>query len=63
MIPYINRTVDIVLPVALDYEDIHVREIIDEFRSQYETFNETFEAFVQMAPGRFRITAKSCPQA
>ena len=59
MILYINRTVDIVLPVTLAYKDIHVREIIDDFRSQYKTFNETFEAFVQMAPGRFCITAKS----
>jgi hypothetical protein len=59
MIPYINRTADILLSDNLEAKDVNVREVIDEFKSQCDTFADTFEAFVLMAPGRVRITCKS----
>jgi hypothetical protein len=59
MIPFVNRTCDIVLPNDLEAKDINVREVIDELRSQCDTFTDLFEAVVFMAPGRFRLTCKS----
>ena len=59
MIPYINRTLDLLLPDALEARDVNVREVIDEFRGQCDNFFDTFEAFVYIAPGRFRVTCKS----
>ena len=59
MIPYIYRTADILLSDHLEAKDVHVREVIDEFKSQCDAFAETFEAFVLMAPGRVRVTCKS----
>lgn len=59
MIPYINRTADISLSSEIDAKDVNVREVIDEFRGQCDDFSSTFEAFVLMAPGRFRVTCKS----
>ena len=59
MIPYINRTVDIILSDRLEARTVNVKEVIDEFKSQCDNFEELFEAFVFMAPGRFRITCRS----
>ncbi len=59
MIPFINCTSDIILSDRLDIRDVNVREVIDEFRSQINNFNEFFEAFVFMAPGCFCVTCKS----
>ena len=59
MIPYINRTVDILLSDRLEAHTVNVREVIDEFKGQCDNFEELFEAFVLMAPGRFRITCRS----
>jgi hypothetical protein len=59
MIPFVNRTCDIVLPDDLEAKDINVREVIDKLRSQCDTFTDVFEAVVLMAPGRFRLTCKS----
>jgi hypothetical protein len=59
MIPYINRTVDIILSDRLEAHTINVREVIDEFKSQCDNFEELFEAFVLMAPGQFRVTCRS----
>jgi hypothetical protein len=56
MIPFVNRTCDIVLPDDLEAKDINVREVIDELRSQCDTFTDVFEAVVLMAPGRFLDT-------
>ena len=55
MIPYINRTCDVVLSDLLDHKDIRVREI----QSQFDNYTELLEAVVFMAPGRFRLTCKS----
>ena len=51
MIPYINRTLDLLLPDVLEVRDINVRKVIDEFCRQCENFFHTFEAFVYIAPG------------
>ena len=59
MIPFVNRTCDIILSDHLDAKDINVREVIDELRSQCDSFTDMFEAVVFMAPGRFRLTCKS----
>ena len=59
MIPFINRTVDIILSDRLEFRDVNVREVIDEFQSQCDDFHAMFEAFVLMAPGRYRVTCKS----
>ena len=59
MIPYINRTCDVVLSDLLDHKDIRVREIINELQSQFDNYTELLEAVVFMAPGRFRLTCKS----
>jgi hypothetical protein len=59
MIPFINRTVDIILSDRLEFWDVNVREVIDEFQSQCDDFHAMFEAFVLMAPGRYRVTCKS----
>ena len=58
MIPYINRTCDVVLSDLLDHKDIRVREII-ELQSQFDNYTELLEAVVFMAPGCFRLTCKS----
>ena len=59
MIPYINRTWDVILLSQLQARDVNSREIIDDFRNQSDDFDSMFEAFVLMAPGRVRITCKS----
>ena len=59
MISYINCTVDINLHPTIEAREIHVREMIDEIRSQLEAFDENVEAVVQINPGHFRLTAKS----
>ncbi len=60
MIPYINRSSDVILSSQLDAKDVNIREVIDDFRSQSpDDFDSLFEAFVMMAPGRVRITCKS----
>ena len=59
MVPYVNRTSDILLSDQLDIHQVNVREVIDEFRSQTNDFKEMFEAFVYMAPGRFRVNCKN----
>ena len=59
MIPFVNRTCDIILSDHLDAKDINVREVIDELCSQCDSFTDMFEAVVFMAPGRFRLTCKS----
>ena len=60
MIPYINRSSDVILSSQLDAKDVNIREVIDEFRSPSpDDFDTLFEAFVMMAPGRVRITCKS----
>ena len=59
MIPFINRTSDAVLSDRLDARQVNVREVIDEFKSQCESFSDLFEAFVLIAPGRIRVTCKS----
>ncbi|CAB4031994.1 zinc finger CCHC domain-containing 3-like [Paramuricea clavata] len=59
MIPFINRTADILLSDHIEAHYVNVREVIDDFRGQFDNFTETFEAIVFMAPGRYRITCKS----
>ena len=59
MILYINRTVDINLHPTIEAREIHVREMINEIRSQLDAFDENVEAIVQIGPGHFRLTAKS----
>jgi hypothetical protein len=56
MIPFINRTVNIILSDRLEFRDVNVREVIDEFQSKCDDFHAMFEAFVLMAPGRYRVT-------
>ena len=59
MIPFINKTVDILIPEPIEARDVNVREVIDEFRGQVDDYTSFFEAIVFMAPGRFRVTFKS----
>jgi hypothetical protein len=59
MIPFINRTADILLSDHIEARDVNVREVIDDFRGQFDNFTDIFEAIVFMAPGRYRITCKS----
>lgn len=59
MIPYLNRTVDMLISSHIEAKDVSIREIIDEFKSQHEHFTDVFEAFVLISPGRARITCKS----
>ena len=59
MIPFINKTVDVLLPEPIEARDVNVCEVIDEFRGQVEDYTSFFEAIVFMAPGRFRVTFKS----
>ena len=58
MIPFLNRTADIILSENVEACDINVREVIEEFQGQCDNFRATFEAFVYMAPGCFRITCR-----
>ncbi len=46
MIPYTNRTSDVILSSQLQAHDVNVREIIDEFRIQSNDFDSIFEEFV-----------------
>ena len=41
-----NRTLDLVIPDALEARDVNVRESMDEFRGQCDDFFDTFEAIV-----------------
>ena len=59
MIPFINKTVDVLIPEPIEARTVNVREVIDEFRGQVEDYTSFFEAIVFMAPGRFRVTFKS----
>ena len=59
MIPFVNRTCDIVLPDDLEAKYINVREVIDELHSQCDTFTDVLEAVILMALGHFRLTCKS----
>ena len=59
MIPFINKTVDILIPESIEARTVNVREVIDEFRGQVDDYTSFFEAIVFMAPGRFRVTFKS----
>ena len=59
MIPFINKTVDVLLPEQIEARTVNVREVIDEFRGQVDDYTSFFEAIVFMAPGRFRVTFKS----
>jgi hypothetical protein len=59
MIPFINRTVDIILSDRLEACDVNVHEVIDEFQGQCDNFHDLFEAFVLIVPGRYRVTCKS----
>ena len=59
MIPFIYKTVDVLLPEPIEARDVNVCEVIDEFRGQVEDYTSFFEAIVFMAPGRFRVTFKS----
>ena len=59
MIPFLNRSTDIVLSPQLEARDVNVREVIDELQSQFEDFNCVFEAVVLLSPGRYRVTCKS----
>ena len=59
MIPFVNRTIDIVLSDKLEAKAVNVREIIDELRSQCDNFADIYEAVILMAPGRYRVACKS----
>ena len=59
MIPFLNRSTDIVLSPQLEARDVNVREVIDELQSQFEDFTCVFEAVVLLSPGRYRVTCKS----
>ena len=59
MIPFLNRSTDIVFSPQLEARDVNVREVIDELQSQFEDFNSVFEAVVLLSPGRYRVTCKS----
>ena len=59
MIPFINKTVDVLIPQPIEARTVNVREVIDEFRGQVDDYTSFFEAIVFMAPGRFRVTFKS----
>ena len=59
MIPYINKTVDVIISEHIEARTVNVREIIDEFRGQVDEYTSFFEAVVFMGPGRFRVTFKS----
>ena len=59
MIPYINRTCDVILSDRIEAARVNVKEVIDEFRGQVEDYKSVFEAIVLMAPGRYRVTFKS----
>jgi hypothetical protein len=50
MIPFINRTVDIILSDRLEACDVNVHEVIDEFQGQCDNFHDLFEAFVLIVP-------------
>ena len=59
MIPFIDKTLDILIPEPIEAPTVNVREVIDEFRGQVYDYTSFFEAIVFMAPGRFRVTFKS----
>ena len=59
MIPYVNRTVDVILSTQLEARDVNVREVIDELKSQFNGYADIFEAVVLVSPGTYRITCKS----
>ncbi len=59
MIPYINRTSDVILSDHIEAARVNVKEVIDEFRGQVDDYKSVFEAIVLMAPGRYRVTFKS----
>ena len=59
MIPFVNRTADVILHSEIEARDVNVREIIEEFRGQADSYMDIFEAVVFMAPGRYRVTFKS----
>ena len=59
MIPYINKTVDVLISEHTEARTVNVHEVIDEFRRQVEDYRSIFEAIVYMPPGRSRVTFKS----
>ncbi len=59
MIPFLNRSTNIVFSPQLEACDVNVPEVIDEFQSQFEDFNSVFEVVVLLSPGRYRVTCKS----
>ena len=59
MIPFIDKTVDVLIPEPIEARTVNVREVIDEFRGQVDDYKSFFEGIVFMAPGRFRVTFKS----
>jgi hypothetical protein len=59
MIPFINRTADVILHSEIEARDVNVSEVIEFFRGQVDSYTDIFEAVVLMAPGRYRVTFKS----
>ena len=59
MIPFLNRSTNIVLSSQLEARDVNVREVIDELQSQFEDFSAVFEAVVLFLQGCYRMTCKS----
>jgi hypothetical protein len=59
MIPFVNRTADVILHSEIEARDVNVREVIEDFRGQLDSYTDIFQAVVLMAPGRYRVTFKS----
>ena len=59
MIPFINRSVDLILSNQIEAHDVNVREVIDKIRGQFQDYTSIFEAVVLISSGRYRVTYKS----
>jgi hypothetical protein len=59
MIPFVNRTADVILHSEIEPRDVNVREVIEDFRGQVDSYTDIIEKVVLMVPGRYRVTFKS----
>ncbi len=63
MIPYINHTSDAVLSNQLDAHQVNVREVIDKFKSQCDSFSGPLRGFHFNCPGTNRCDMQKFPKA
>jgi hypothetical protein len=57
-IPFVDRTADVILHSEIEARDVNVREVIEDFRGQVDSYTDIFEVVVLMVPGRYCVTFK-----